>query len=159
MRIEAQVAGTGKKFVGEAPGLDEPGALDLLKSIALSEEELLQQIDQLQLSADAKRMLYTVARTTIWAGKVVIRIGRKILETVMWLVRNFPNASAGLIVGSVLGFLVSSIPIIGFILGPIMTPLLAALGLAIGAVQDIKDNVLKRKILSQARQYDNLRTT
>jgi len=159
MKIEAREAGTGKKFVGEAPSLDMPGTLDFLKSIALSEEELRLQIDRLQLSADAKRMLFAVARTTITAGKVVIRIGRKILETVMWLVRNFPNASAGLIVGSVLGFLVSSIPIIGFILGPIMTPLLAALGLAIGAVQDIKDKVLKRKILSQARQYDNLRTT
>ncbi|MCY4541688.1 MAG: hypothetical protein OXB95_04720 [Rhodobacteraceae bacterium] len=159
MRIEAQVAGTGKKFVGEAPGLDEPGALDLLKSIALSEEELLQQIDQLQLSADAKRMLYTVARTTIWAGKVVIRIGRKILETVMWLVRSFTNAPAGLIVGSVLGILVSSIPILGFTLGPFMTPLLVALGLAIGAVQDIKDKPLKAGIDSQVKQYENLRTT
>ncbi|MCY4543398.1 MAG: hypothetical protein OXB95_13555, partial [Rhodobacteraceae bacterium] len=129
-----------------------------LKSIALSEDELRNQVNRLPLSADAKRILFAVARATISAGKVVIRIGQKILETVMWLLRNFPNATTGLVIGAVLGWLVSSIPIIGVILGPVVTPLFAALGLAIGAVEDIKDKALEREIRNQVRQYDNLRT-
>ena len=158
MKIEAREAGTGKKFVGEAPSLDMPGTLDFLKSIALSEDELRNQVNRLPLSADAKRILFAVARATISAGRVVIRIGQKILETVMWLLRNFPNATTGLVIGAVLGWLVSSIPIIGVILGPVVTPLFAALGLAIGAVEDIKDKALEREIRNQVRQYDNLRT-
>ena len=65
------------------------------------------------------------------AGKVVIWIGRKILDVVIFVGRHFPNATFGMVCGTVIGILITSIPIIGSLLGGIV-PILAILGLSLG---------------------------
>ena len=42
--------------------------------------------------------------------------------------------------------MVGSVPIIGWVLGPIVTPIMIALGLTLGAKQDFMDKVLERRL-------------
>ena len=54
---------------------------------------------------------------TIRAGEFVIRVGRKIIEVIGFLIRTFPKASSGLIIGAMIGSLAASVPVLGFMLG------------------------------------------
>ena len=62
------------------------------------------------------------------------------------LFKEYPSATFGMIFGAIAGFLISAIPILGVVLGPIVTPLAIVFGLIIGVPQDIRDKALARKI-------------
>ena len=151
----------GVEFSGDAPHLND-SAISALNTFELSKKKIKDGIDNLDISADAKFMLHSFSDNTIevviGTGKVLIWIGRKILEVSLFLARNFPNATFGLVFGAVIGILISSIPIIGWLLGGI-APLLAILGLSLGAVEDLKPVLANdprvRKVFSQ---FDPLRT-
>ena len=112
----------------------------------LSDEDIKRLIDNLNISADAKSLLYAFSKATIKAGQFVLKIGRKIIDFVCLLFKEFPNATFGMIFGAIVGFLLSAIPILGVVLGPIVTPLAIVFGLIIGVPQDIRDKALARKI-------------
>ena len=157
MRIEAQDSETGKTFSGEAENLNE-GVLEELTSFELTEQAIHRQIDNLDISADWKQKLHAATRITIKAGQTVIWIGRKILEQVMILLRSFPNTSFGLIFGAVVGFLVSTIPVVGFVLGPLVATILMLVGGVHGLIQDIQNMMLRRKIDDARAAFNSLRT-
>jgi len=145
MKISAINPETGGVYEEEASNV----TIDFIKSMAnfeLTDEQIKIQIDNLNISADAKFLLYTFSRATIRAGEYVLKIGRKIIDFVCSLVKAYPNVSFGLIFGSIIGFLITSIPIIGFLLGPIVTPIFIAFGLVGGLYEDMKDKQLERKI-------------
>ena len=151
----------GVEFSSNAPHLDN-AAIDALNTFELSRKGIKDRIDNLDISADAKFMLPSVLDKTVevvvGTEKVLIWVGRKILEIAMFLARNYPNATFGMILGTVVGLLISSIPIIGLRFGGIV-PLLAMLGLSLGAVEDLKPVLAGdprvRKVFSQC---DPLRT-
>lgn len=145
MRIEGQ-SPDGKTFWGEAENLYQ-STIEWLQSFNLSEQNILKVIDNLDISADWKQRLHKVTRITIKAGTTVLWIGCKILEQVLLLLRTFPNTGFGLIFAALVGTLVSSIPIIGWVLGPVVTPILMLLWGGQGLLQDIK-NIIKDKLLS-----------
>jgi len=120
--------------------------VESLLSFDMSDEAIRRMIDNLNVSADAKSLLYAFSKATIRAGEVVINIGRKIIDFIGQLFKEYPSATFGVIFGAIVGFLVSSIPVIGVVLGPIVTPLLVALGLVGGLIQDVQDKNLARKI-------------
>ena len=158
MRIDAHDPETGRNFSGEASELDEQAITEFFNKSNLSDEEVRSWLDRLPFSADAKSYLYAIAKSTIRAGKFVIRIGRKILEIVIFLVRQFPKATFGLILGALLGFLVASIPVIGFVIGPIFQLLATIIGGVMGALEDIRDRALERKMQELAMQFQVLQT-
>lgn len=121
---------------------------DILKlaSLEFSKKDLKQKIDNLDVSADTKSLLFTLATKVIKVGDVVVKIGQKILETVVKFVSAYPHTSFGIVFGAVAGVLVGSVPIIGWVLGPIVTPIMIALGLTLGAKQDFMDKVLERRL-------------
>ena len=158
MRIEAEAPESGQKFSRVASDLDENIIDDFFNSFNLSDEKLRNWIGRLDISADAKSVLYKIAKTTIRAGRFVIKIGRKILEIVSFLLREYPNATFGLIFGVVVGSLVTSIPIIGVVIGPLFTTFATIVGLAMGAWQDIKDKNMKRRMQEEMVNFEKLRT-
>lgn len=158
MRIDARDAKSGKSFSGEAGNLDQSVIKEFFNSLDMSKEAIDRSIDRLDISADAKRCLSRVVGMTIRAGEFVIRVGRKIIEVIGFLIRTFPKASSGLIIGAVIGSLAASVPVLGFMLGPIIGPLAMALGLALGVREDILDMNMRRTVQEATVEFERLRT-
>ena len=160
MLIRAKDA-NGIEFSGDAPHLDD-SAMAALNILELSKKKIKDRIDNLDISSDAKFMLHSFVNKTIEVvvdtGKVIIWIGRKILEVVIFVARHFPNATFGMVFGAVLGILIASVPIIGWLLGGIV-PVLAILGLSLGAIEDLKQALAgDPRVREIFGQFDSLRT-
>ena len=69
------------------------------------------------------------------------------------LIKSYPKASIGVVIGLILGGLISAIPVVGFLFGWLLQPLLPALGMAMGWMQDFNDDALKRKIADIQQQF------
>lgn len=108
---------------------------------------VIDRIDQLELSADAKALLRDLARITIRVGEAVVAIGRKVVDFAFELVKAFPNTIFGVIVGLIVAALVSTVPVFGAFLAP----LAVAFGLATGALEDVKDGGLRARVLDLER--------
>ena len=107
--------------------------------------------------ADAKKILSAILDTSLKVGSTIIKIGQRIIELVLYIAKQFPNTTFGLILGIFLGLLVSSIPFIGAIFGTVLMPLAAAFGLASGYLQDIRDQSLMNKISEATSMFEPLR--
>ena len=158
VRIEAQDPESGKRFSEEADNLDQKTITDFFADLNFSDEEIRRQIARLNISADAKEILYKLAKTTIRAGEFVIRVGQKILDVVCFLLREFPKATFGLILGALLGSLVINVPVIGFLIGPLIKTLAMITVAFLGLLEDIKDKNLKRTIQEAQAPFETLKT-
>ena len=160
MQIQTTDA-NGVEFSGDAPHLDN-STITALNTFELSKKIIKDRIDNLDISSDAKFMLNSFVDKTIevvvGTRKIVIWIGRKILEVVVFVGRHFPNATFGMVLGAVIGILIASIPIIGWLLGGI-APILAILGLSLGAIEDLKQALAgDPRVREVFRQFDSLQT-
>lgn len=134
---------------GTKPETGEKLNSDFIKAMSefeMSEDGVKKLIDALNVSADVKSLLFSFSKATIKVGKYVLKIGRKIIDFVCMLFKEYPSVTFGMIFGAIAGFLVASIPIIGTVLGPIFTPIAVALGLVTGMYNDIKDKNLARRV-------------
>jgi hypothetical protein len=145
MMINGKNPDTGEEYQSEAEGVDED-FVDSMSDFDMADDDIKRFIDNLKISADAKALLYKFIQATVKAGTYVIKIGRKIFDFVAALYKQYPSATFGMIFGAIAGYLVSSVPIIGTVLGPIFTAIAVILGVTIGAIQDIRDKELARKI-------------
>lgn len=145
MKITCVNPETGNEFQTESKGISSD-LLKFLTEFEMSEESIKRLIDGLDLSADAKSLLFKFSKATITVGQNVIKVGRKIIDLVCAVYKEYPSATFGVIFGAIVGFLVTSIPIIGTVLGPIFTLIAIAIGLVAGLIEDLKDKALKRKI-------------
>jgi len=123
-----------------------PEFIDSMSENSLSDDQIKKLIEKLDISADAKSMLYSFSQATIQAGEFVLKIGRKIIDFVFLLYKDYPMATFGMVFGAIAGFLVASIPILGAVLGPIFTPIAIAIGLLGGLREDLKDKALVRRV-------------
>lgn len=145
MRIIGTDPSTGKQVAIESADANKD-FVDAMMNFSLTDEDIKHLIDKLDVSADIKSALFTFSRTTIRIGHSVLKIGRKIIDYIATIFKEFPNASFGMIFGAIVGFLISSIPFIGVVLGPIVTPIIIALGIFVGVYNDIQDKALLRRI-------------
>lgn len=157
MRVEAVDPETGKTIEMDCVAHSHDEIRDLL-SFDLSEEALKKRLDNLAISADAKSILFTIAKTTIKVGDFIVRIGRKVLDVIISLLGEFPMASTGTIFGAIFGYLVTSIPLIGLIFGPFVGTLAIAFGFAAGAMQDLGNKALERRIRASMTSFENLKS-
>jgi len=123
-----------------------PEFIDSMSENSLPDDQVKKLIEKLDISADAKSMLYAFSRVTIKAGEFVLKIGRKIIDFVFLLYKEYPSATFGMVFGAIAGFLVASIPFLGAVLGPIFTPIAIAIGLLGGLNEDLKDKALVRRV-------------
>ena len=158
MRIESQDTKSGRSFSAEAPELDENVIDGFFHTFSVSDEDIKRLIDNLDISADAKAVLYQVGQTSIRASRLVVRIGRKILDVICFLLREFPFMTFGAIFGVVVGMLVTSIPVIGFLIGPLFKAFAIATGIALGLIEDIRERSVKRRIREAMLSFEKLRT-
>lgn len=117
-------------------------ALDsLIRDVNTSppERKLIGLIERTNLSADMKAILCDLAAITIRVAGKVVAIGRRILAFALDLIRAFPAMAMGAVVALVLTGLIQNIPIpiVNKLLAGILGPLLLAMGIGMGALNDM----------------------
>lgn len=155
MIIEAETS-NGEPLVSDKPGFT-PEDVEEINRTTNSESKIKSTLENLNISADAKSALYAIINTTVRAGRFIVKIGRKILDIVIETLKNFPNASFGLVLGGMMGILVASVPFVGAILAPFITPLAMIYGFAVGMKQDVNDKNLASAIAAANAKFDHLR--
>ena len=118
----------------------------------MSRDALKNFIDNLNVSVDVKALLYKLLDHAINLAGIAYTIGRKIIELLVYFVKKFPNMALGMLIGAVLGAIFTSIPVLGWLLGSIITPILILLGGLVGLWQDIQDKALKASVLAATEQ-------
>lgn len=124
----------------------------------LSKRQIEEWLERQELSADAKALLAKIVDASFNVGTTVVSLGRKLLSTVASLATEFKGVAFGVIVGSVLVFLIDSIPLVGWFVGPILSPLLLAFGVTMGAIQDFSVMQGARQLELIRAEYEVLRT-
>mgnify|MGYP001228289392 CR=1 FL=1 len=145
MQIELKNAKTGDVRLVNAE-VDLASVLEKINKPNMTNKDIFDFFENIELQADLKALLKKIIDVTVQIGNATLHIGKKILEFIYFFVAKFPNTSTGIVVGSVLGMLISSIPVIGFILGWMIPPLCIALGLGIGFWHDMTNPVLAEGI-------------
>jgi len=146
----------GEPLVSDKPNFSQQDAEEINRT-ANSESKIKSTIENLNISADAKSALYAITNATVRAGRLIIKIGRKILDIVIETLKKFPNASFGLVLGGIMGILVASVPFIGAILAPFLTPLAMIYGFVVGMKQDVNDKNLANAIAAANAQFAHLK--
>jgi len=152
MLVEAIAKGPGQTFSEEIPSITS-SILEMFADLDFTDKKIKEVLDRLNVSADAKSALYAVSKATLRIGQTVVKIGRKIIDCIVKLIEEFPTAGLGLIIGGILGFLVGAIPVLGFLLGPIVTPIFMAIGIVGGVAMDIHDKLLAKRIAEINRKF------
>jgi hypothetical protein len=129
----------------EADGIDVDALKEQFK-LNFSAAEFRRIIDNLDIPAEAKALLTELLNFSIKAGTVVLEVGKKIIEVVKALTKNFPNITAGIIIGVTLSLLVSCIPVFGPLLSWIFTPLLLLLGVGAGILKEYENTDLGKAL-------------
>jgi len=111
-----------------------------------SKDKLLYSIEKLNINPDIKSFLETVLHYTIDVGGTLIKVGEKIVEIILSIYKHFPKALLGAIIGLVIGVIISKIPLLGWALNWILTPLAIIAGAVIGAKSDIADKDLLNSV-------------
>ena len=153
MKIEGINPKTGEIIESEAKRIDAD-FVDSMLEFSIEEDKLKSMIENLNISADAKGYLYSMVNATMKVGEFVIKVGRKIIEYVFMVLSEFPNATFGMIFAAIAGFLISSIPFVGALIGPLVTPILMVLGLTSGLIEDLQDRRLARKVAEVNAKFE-----
>jgi hypothetical protein len=157
MKVSGKNPQSSEEFNIELDSVDS-AFVKLMSTFEMDEDEIKKLIDGLDISADAKSMLFSFSRVTIRAGEKIIKIGRKIIDYICRIYSEFPTASFGMVFGAIAGFLISSIPILGVVLGPLVAPILILLGMVAGLSEDLKDKALARKVAEVNAKFKPLKT-
>ena len=106
------------------------------------------------LSADAKAATAQLVDYSLDVGGRVLQIGKAILAFVFDLMKRFPNLAFGVTIALVVSFLIAAVPLIGPALSALLTPLLLAFGLTLGAVKDVASGALSRDVEAFSREVE-----
>ena len=145
MLVEMTNYETKEKVQVEVDSIDVDDLKEQFK-LNFSAAEFRRMIDNLNIPAEAKALLTEMLNFSIKVGTVVLEVGKKIIEVVKVVVKNFPNITAGIIIAVTLSVLVSCIPILGPLLGWICTPLFLLLGVGVGILKDYEHTDLGKAL-------------
>jgi hypothetical protein len=124
-------------------------------ALPIDRRAIIRRIERLHVSADLKALLSSLIETTVMVGGKVIQIGARVLAYVFELAKSYPNIAFGVLVALVLSFLISSIPGLGPLLTPFLTPILLIIGIGWGALQDMTDGPMRKRMSDLETQLKN----
>jgi hypothetical protein len=145
MLVEITNQETKEKVQVEAEDIDIEELKQQFK-LKFSADEIRRIIDNLDIPAEAKALLTELLNFSIKVGTVVLEVGKKIIEVVKAVAKNFPHITAGLIIAATLSVLVSCIPILGPMLSWICTPLFLIVGVGAGVLKEIEKTDLGKAL-------------
>lgn len=100
-------------------------------------------IDNLDCDSKIKRVLRECLTKTATIGRKVVRIGKIVFDFILKhlgeIKHRFPNTTTAIIIAVILHVMISSIPIIGFILGAVLAPLFAIVVIGVGLLKDVME--------------------
>lgn len=155
MKVIAEDPETKEKIEAEVDGLEQDD-LKFLETFHFPENKnpesaVRRYIEKQDISADQKakfwKKLQIFAQATIRVGNKVLRIGRKIFDFILHLVKLYPNLTIGLAFGAVIAALVSAIPVIGFLFGGLAKIIIPLIGGILGFKEDLAERAFKRRVL------------
>ena len=121
-------------------------SLNKINEKIIDDNQIHSYIDNLNVTPEIKAVLDSLLNYSMKIGDLILNIGRKIAEVIIYFVQNFPNTIIGTIIGFTIGTIISSIPILGWALGWLIVPLSTALGTGMGLKVDMQDKTLANKI-------------
>lgn len=104
------------------------------------------RLDNLPVSADIKALLGKLLDLSAKVGEASLRIGRKVLQFTLEMLRLFPHVGFIVLLTLVISTLVSLVPIVGGLLAAVLTPLGLLLGVTWGAYQDATSPELAARV-------------
>jgi hypothetical protein len=122
----------------------------------LSKEKLQAFIENLDVNAETKLILEKISSFTVFAGEIIIDVGRKILEFLVMFTQKFQTASFGVIFALLISLMIFAIPFLGAFLGPLLAPVLVIFGLSKGMLKDLESDYpeLVDKIYDAASMFN-----
>ena len=133
-----------------------PELVTFINSAERSDAQILRQIESLSVSADAKALLADLLKLATRMGQVMLRVGRKIIDFVLSLVRAFPHMGFAALVAVVATALISMVPFIGLALASVLGPLALALGIVVGGAVDFQSPDLEARVRNFAAEFSGL---
>ena len=138
-------------------------AIDLVNS-SPTLRKIKSQIDNTELSADMKAILYDIANVTVKIGESIILAGRRIFEIATALINKFPNLTistlVGLVVATVISGTLGAITVAGVApfagLAALLSKLVVLLGVGKGFIDDLRNNAAKVEMDRVAVQFNAL---
>ena len=122
-------------------------ALHDLNKATTTHDKLLSSIESLDgISPELKSFLEKILNYSIEIGSTIIKVGKSIVSLIMNLYKNFPKATLGLVVGFIIGEIISNVPILGWALQWLIIPLSTIAGGVIGAKSDLADKNLTDEV-------------
>ena len=107
---------------------------------------LIDRIERMAMSADAKAATARLVDFSMEVGGKLLQIGKVVLTFVFDLMKRFPNIVFGVTISLVVSFLIASVPLFGPALSALLTPLLVAFGLTMGAINDMASGALRKDV-------------
>ena len=112
---------------------------------ALPPAKIEKAISRLPISADSKALIMKISQVAIRVGEHVVRLGRLIVSFALDLAKRFPNTAFVLIIGLVVLSLVAQTWVGAFLVG-FVGPILLIAGVAWGAVKDLEQASIQKRI-------------
>ncbi len=133
-----------------------PEVVTFINTTERSDAQILRQIESLSVSADAKALLADLLKLATRVGETVLRVGRKIIDFVLSLVRAFPHMGFAALIAVVATALISLVPFIGLALASVLGPLALALGIVVGGALDFQSPDLESRVRGFAAEFSGL---
>lgn len=115
--------------------------------------DLEEFLSRITLDKKVKDFLVAIKDVTVKVGEIIVKIGKFVLNLIFKLAETFPNTIKGAVMGATIGFLLSTVPLIGWILGPIAISTFAFIGSVMGLATDLVNlvtNEEQREVLKNA---------
>lgn len=133
-----------------------PEVVTFINTTEHSDAQILRQIESLSVSADAKALLADLLKLATRVGQSVLRVGRKIIDFVLSLVRTFPHMGFAAMVAVVVSALIAMVPFIGLALASVLGPLVMALGIVVGGAVEFQSPDLESRVRDFAAGFSGL---
>lgn len=133
-----------------------PEVVSFINSTERSDSQILRQIESLSISADAKALLADLLKLATRVGQAVLRIGRKIIDFVLSLMRAFPHMGFLVVVAVVVTVLIAMVPVIGVALASVLGPLFLALGIVVGGAVEFQSPDLEARVRDFATGFSGM---
>ncbi len=127
-------------------------SLKTINDVVIDNKQINAYIDNLQISPELKVVLDTLLNYSMKVGDLLLNIGRKIVEVIIYFIQNYPNMITGAIIGFTIGTIISSIPLLGWALSWLILPLSTAIGMGMGLKIDLQDKGLEIKIRKETAE-------
>lgn len=150
-------ANTLLEFINPLNGSTYQANVDQQKLMGLNatcknDREYENWIDNLDgVNSTLRDIFKKLVKFTVAAGKIVFKMGKVVLDIVMKIVHEYSHTIAGVIAGFALGCLISAIPLIGWVLGPLVVPLLTVIGGVAGFMEDMSRRMNNAQVESKIR--------